>query len=353
MKFILSLKRMAVLTVGIALSISLIGCGDADNNSVSQTEPETEPKTVQTVTVSCAGDCTLASDEGFSGNTFESVLSARDNDYSYFFKNVKSIFEEDDITIVNLECTLSDRGSRADKTFAFRGDPQNVEILTNGSVEAVTLANNHSLDYGSVSLEDTMSTLDEAGIPYAYNTEVVYKEVDGIRIAIIGLYQLDGSSDELIDSVMTRVYDADLKIVQVHWGIEKDSVPSDAQVNLAHRAIDLGADLVIGHHPHVLQGVEKYKGKYICYSLGNFCFGGNPNPSDTDTMIFRQTFSFREGAVAKTDDYEIIPCSITSASGTNNYQPTPLKGDEKERVQKKIQSRTDSISDELSLKFRD
>ena len=78
---------------------------------------------------------------------------------------------------------------------------------------------------------------------------------------------------------MSKIENDDLKIVQVHWGEEKSDTPSDEQVSLAHRAIDMGADLVIGHHPHVLQGIEKYKGKYICYSLGNFCFGGNQIPA--------------------------------------------------------------------------
>lgn len=308
---------------------------------------------VTTIKVSCAGDCTLASDVNFSGGTFEDVLSANDNDYAYFLRNVKSIFEQDDITIVNLEGTLSKNGERADKTFAFRGDPENVNILKEGSVEAVTLANNHSQDYGKVSLEDTKEVLRNAGIEYAINSEIAELSVKGVNIAVIGLYQLDGSADELISSVMSKAADADLKIVQIHWGIEKDPEPSEEQVNLAHIAIDKGADLVIGHHPHVLQGVEKYKGKYICYSLGNFCFGGNPNPSDTDTMIFTQTFSFKEGMVAKNDDYIIIPCSISSEKSSNNYQPTPLEGDEKARVEAKIRERSKNLGDsKLDLKFR-
>lgn len=345
--------KRSILFISLAAVLLLSGCGSrAEETAVQQTIPvmSAEPK-IQTVTVSCAGDCTLASDEGFSGNTFERVLEEQNNDYSYFFANVKPIFEDDDLTIVNLEGTLSERGERADKTFAFRGDPECVNILTEGSVEAVTLANNHSRDYGEVSLEDTKQALDGAGISYAINSEVAYNEINGINVAVIGLYQLDGSSDEIIDQVMARTDDADLRIVQVHWGIERDAVPSEEQVSLAHHAIDLGADLVIGHHPHVLQGIEKYKGRYICYSLGNFCFGGNPNPSDKDSMIFRQTFSFREGMAAKTDDYEIIPCSISSVSTENDYRPTPLEGDEKQRVEEKLRSRTDSIAEGLELKF--
>lgn len=207
---------------------------------------------IKTITISSVGDCTLSSDASFSGGTFEDVLKANKNDYSYFFRNVRSIFDNDDITIANLEGALSENGSRQDKQFAFRGDPETVNILLEGGVEAVTLANNHSADYGSISLEDTKKTLREAGIEYAYNTEIATMNVNGVNVAVIGLYQLNDSADEIIDSIMKRAETADLKVVQIHWGIEKAANPSDSQVNLAHRAIELGADLVIGHHPHVL-----------------------------------------------------------------------------------------------------
>ena len=87
---------------------------------------------------------------------------------------------------------------------------------------------------------------------------------------------------------------AQIIIVNFHWGIEKQYTPDENQKALAHLAIDEGADLVIGHHPHVLEGIEKYNGKYICYSLGNFCFGANRNPKDKDTMIFQQTFTLKQ-----------------------------------------------------------
>lgn len=320
--------------------------GDMDDQKITESS-------VTKVTISSAGDCTLGSDSSFSGGTFEDVVRTNNNDYSYFFKNVRSIFEQDDITIVNLEGTLSENGSRQDKLYAFRGDPGFVNILKEGSVEAVTLANNHSADYGKVSLDDTKEVLKDVGIEYAKNMEIAKLNVKGVNVAVVGLYQLDNSADEIVTAAMSKAADSDLIVVQIHWGEEKADTPSDSQVKLAHKVIDLGADLVIGHHPHVLQGIEKYKDKYICYSLGNFCFGGNTDPSDKDTMIFQQTFSFKEGMVAKNDDYVIIPCSISSSISTNNYQPTPLSGSEKERVEKKIVERSKKISDSnLDLKFR-
>ena len=130
-----------------------------------------------------------------------------------------------------------------------------------------------------------------------------------------------------------------------HWGNEKEEVPDSNQTTLAHLAIDEGADLVCGHHPHVLQGIEEYKGKNIVYSLGNFCFGGNQYPSDMDTMIFQQTFTVDQSGVKADNITNIIPCSVSSDSDYNNYQPTPANGDEATRILNKIQERTAMITD--------
>ena len=137
---------------------------------------------------------------------------------------------------------------------------------------------------------------------------------------------------------------AQVIIASFHWGEEKAEYPNDVQVELAHAAIDAGADLVLGHHPHVLQGIEQYKGKNIVYSLGNFCFGGNKNPSDKDTMIFQQTFTVENGKLAEDDVTNIIPCSLSSESGYNNYQPMVLEGSEKERVLQKIEDFSTAIN---------
>ena len=112
-----------------------------------------------------------------------------------------------------------------------------------------------------------------------------------------------------------------ITIVIFHWGNEKEEVPDSNQMTLGRLAIDEGADLVCGHHPHVLQGIEEYKGKNIVYSLGNFCFGGNSYPSDMDTMIFQQTFTVDKNGVKADNVTNVIPCSISSEYDYNNYQP--------------------------------
>lgn len=300
------------------------------------------------ITVSSMGDCTLGTDENFNPSTsFNAYYAAQGPDY--FFKNVRSILEEDHLSVINLEGTFTDSEQRQEKTFAFKADPEYVSILTGSSIEAANLANNHSRDYGEESYQDTLETLEKAGIAAFGNDQVDILEVNGVKVGLTGIYELaehlDKKEEVQRNIASLREAGAQIIIVNFHWGIEKEYLPNETQQTLAHLAIDEGADLVIGHHPHVLQGIERYKGKYIAYSLGNFSFGGNSNPSDKDTIIFQQTFSVRDGKAETNDDINIIPCSISSASGYNDYCPTPLDGSEKERVLEKLNKYSANFED--------
>ena len=291
------------------------------------------------VTITAVGDCTLGDDVNFNpSNSFSTVYSMYG--YTWFFQNVKSILEADDITFANFEGVLTTSDAREIKEYAFKGDPQYTSILKDGSIETVTLANNHSSDYGAQSLEDTKQYLTEAGIDYCIGDEIIYRDVKGVRAALIGIYVLDSGIEKKsqVERTVTAAKQngADLIVVGFHWGSEKSNYPDEVQQSLAHTAIDCGADLVVGHHPHVLQGIEQYQGKYIVYSLGNFCCGGNSAPTDTDTMIFQQTFSVNKDGEVTDSRINIIPCSITSQSGWNSYQPTPQEGAEAERIMGRI-----------------
>ncbi len=292
------------------------------------------------ITISAAGDVTLSSDikQPVSVNFFSVYYKQKDD--AYFFKNVKSIFEQDDMTIVNFEGTLSNKGSRVDKQWAFRGKPSYINILTEGSVEAVAFANNHVRDYGDVSYTDTIKSFDKAGIIYSSDAKIGIYEVKGIKIGMISIQETNRSDyktvlRKAIKAVKKKEHD--LLIVSFHWGIERTSRITGNQKELSRIAIkEGGADLVLGHHPHVLQPIEKYKDAYIVYSLGNFCFGGNTNPPDKDTMIYQQSFTFHNDELVPTDEVSIIPCSVSSITARNNYQPTPSTGSEKKRILKKI-----------------
>lgn len=302
----------------------------------------------QTLTISFAGDCTLGTDSSFDQSTSFNARYDSVDDLSWFFANVVDLFNADDLTVVNMEGTLTDSTERADKTFAFKGPDDYAQVLIKGGVETCSLANNHSRDYGEQSYTDTISALEAAGLGTFGYDRIDYREVNGVKVALIGTYELAegiGIKDELEQNIKTaKEQGAALTIVYFHWGNEKETVPDETQVQLGHAAVDAGADLVIGSHPHVIQGYEKYQGRYIVYSLGNFCFGGNANPSDTDCMIFQQTFTVTGSDVATDDAIEVIPCSITSSSSGNNYQPTPAEGSEKTRIEGKIEESNESIA---------
>ena len=300
------------------------------------------------LTLSVVGDCTLGTDETFD---YDTSLNAYYENYgsAYFLQNVKSIFSQDDLTIANFEGTLTESDAREDKTFAFKGPASFTSILTVGSVEAVNTANNHSHDYGDQSYEDTMTALDAAGIVHFGYDETAVMDVKGIKVGMVGIYELKDHLEreqQLKDNIAKVKADgAQLIVVIFHWGNETETVPDSNQTTLGRLAIDEGADLVCGHHPHVLQGIETYKGKNIIYSLGNFCFGGNSSPSDMDTMIYQQTFTITSEGVQADNVTNVIPCSISSAAyeGYNNYQPTPAEGDEAARILAKINERSADI----------
>ena len=349
-----------VLVVLLIFTLLLVGCKNLltggkkqkEETAISEEMEKTTKRKNKTVsfTISAVGDCTFGTDENFA---YEGSMPAKYDevgDFNYFFENVKSVFEEDDLTIVNFEGTLTDSTIREDKQFAFKADKSYAEILTDGFVEAANLANNHSKDYGEQSYNDTMDALDEAGITNFGYDRVAIKKVKGIKVGLVGTYVLaDGLGVK--DSMEKNIQDlkdegAQVIIASFHWGEEKAEYPNDVQVELAHAAIDAGADLVLGHHPHVLQGIETYKGKNIVYSLGNFCFGGNSSPSDMDTMIFQQTFTLKGGKLQEDNVTNIIPCSISSVEDYNNYQPTPAAGEKETEILNKITQRSQGLSNE-------
>ena len=298
------------------------------------------------ILLSFTGDCILGTDENFY---YDTSFNAYYENYgsAYFFQNVKDVFEKDDLTIINIEGTLTDLTTRKDKQFAFKGNPEYVKVLTNGSVEAANMANNHTYDYGEDSFKDTVNILEKNKIRTFGDDETVIIPVKGVNVGIFGIYELDDHEERVpqvkSDIAKLKKDGADIIVAVFHWGNELERVPDDNQVKLAHLAIDEGADVVVGHHPHVLQGIDTYKGKTIAYSLGNFCFGGNYHPTEMDTMIFQQKFMIDTSKKITDSEINVIPCSVSSESDCNNYQPTILEGDEAKRVRELIQERSDQI----------
>lgn len=342
-------SRQAAAKKAVSMNASKDNSQKASSDSQNTDSSNATVSSPVSLTLSVVGDCTLGTDETFD---YDTSLNAYYENYGadYFLQNVKDIFSTDDLTIANFEGTLTDSDEREDKTFAFKAPASYASILTGGSVEAVNTANNHSHDYGEQSFNDTLAALDDAGIVHFGYDETAVMDVKGIKVGLVGIYELYDHLEreqQLKDNIAKVKADgAQLIVVIFHWGNETETVPDSNQTTLGRIAIDEGADLVCGHHPHVLQGIETYKGRNIVYSLGNFCFGGNSSPSDMDTMIYQQTFTIDADGVKKDNVTNIIPCSISSAAydGYNNYQPTLAEGDEATRILGKINERSSWIS---------
>ena len=311
----------------------------------STPEPTPEPSLAEqlslgnrenTLLISACGDCTLGG--VYKSTTADKFKSLADkNGYGYFMENVKEVFETDDLTVANLEVVLVSSGTpREGREYIMHGFPEYVNILKEGSIEAVTVANNHAKDFNREGLNRTKKNVEEAGVKVCgYESTAIY-EVKGKKIGLLGYTVWDYGFDAMVKEIEALKKETDLVIVSIHGGDEKRYTPTKEQMEYCRGAVDAGADLVLGHHPHVVNGIETYKGVTIVYSLANFCFGGNKNPEDKDTFIFQQEFLMEEDGSLSAGRINVIPCSISSSSDTNDFKPTLLTGKEAERVMDKI-----------------
>lgn len=345
--------HIRLLATLIALSLCLGGCAQAvpeppvTNNDV-QPEPlipllpqqellEESPDpvlsegTVEEFVLSFAGDCTFGNNYGASKNS--GFLGTVKNNYAYPFSNVKSYFENDDFTFVNLECALTDYDPTEEEMeelsthrFRFRGPKEYAKILTEGSVEFASCANNHSKDYALQGLYDTWDALEAEGLHYAsFGKTALATSESGLTVGLIACFFWLSEAQIRTQSEKLREQGAELIVVSIHWGDEGVYSPNSTQKSLGRQAIDGGADIVFGHHSHTLQWVEPYNGGIIYYSLGNFSFGGNGNPSDKDSAIIQQhVLRYEDGTIAL-GDLDIIPCRVSSITNWNDYRPTPME----------------------------
>ena len=286
------------------------------------------------VTITAVGDVTIGRNVQHSGTSiFEKELAKQDGDINFIFRNVKNIFEEDDLTIANFEGVLAENYSipskKRENSYLFLAPPSYAEALTNNGVEAVTMENNHVGDFGDDGIASTIQVMEEAGIVWSNKGNMGVYETQGLRIAMLAYQTLNQpiSSEELkyvVDAdIKTAKQTCDLVIVSFHWGNELDYAPRDNQIMLGRAAIDSGADLVLGHHSHRINPIEEYNGKYIVYSLANCSFAGNNKPSDMFTFIFQTRFKMKDGEILS-NSFRIIPCRISSRKDYNDFAITPL-----------------------------
>jgi poly-gamma-glutamate capsule biosynthesis protein CapA/YwtB (metallophosphatase superfamily) len=318
---------------------------------------EALPPAMPVALVAAAGDTTLG--YNLEAHFDEQAASGLSHDllYSMYFAEMRAILQWADLALVNLECPFTERGEPLPKNFNFRARRELVEVLKEGAVGAVTLANNHLMDYGAQGCADTIETLDTAHILHfgagadleAARRPLIAERV-GVKLGFLGYYYQDARDmreprelyatknqpgvagcytdlacmrDMLEQDVAKLAPQVDAVIPFFHWGHEGSTEVRDYQIELAHRAVDLGCRAVLGAHPHRFQGVEVYRDAPIFYSLGNFVFGGNKDPEDKLSAIVRLRVP-KTGAV----DADLVPIQITRWP-ESPFQPFPLEGDEK------------------------
>lgn len=287
-------------------------------------------KKENTVVFSFAGDCTFGyyNEQNRAGGFPK--LYEKSGSVTYPFDSVRGVFSTDNITIVNFEGTLTDSTNHADKEFYFRGKTEYAKILSGSSVESANLANNHTLDYYEQGFEDTVKALENEKIGVFWASEPYVRSIrtEGgtVSVVMVSVSSIDIKNQSKFAELKKQIerYESPNTIVvaNIHWGTELATKPSDWQTQTARELVDAGADLIIGHHPHVLQGIEKYKGVYIAYSLGNFSFGGNSKANYPETVILRAVFEVDAGEVGQCS-ISAVPCYTTSSgSKVNDYKPS-------------------------------
>ena len=299
----------------------------------------------RTVTITCTGDFTIGGDNYHKkGKKFYTELKKNNDDINFTMANVREIFRKDDLTIVNFEGTFTDTKYVPEKKkgndFLFNISPTYANVLSDNFIEAVTLENNHIMDHGDEGLEDTKAALQEQNVIYSTSEALgEYWIDDTYRIAILAYMCIDrydkpvGGYDNLYDKVAADIkqakeeYGYPIVIVAFHWGNELDYKPTERQIKMGRLAVDSGADLVIGHHSHRINPIEEYKGVYICYSLGNFCFSGNDRPKDMNSYLFQTRFRISKNGAVTNTGFRIIPIRITSLKDRNDYVPTQITDD--------------------------
>lgn len=305
-------------------------------------ETETWPKTF---TVTVAGDTTLGSTDELRkrDDCFENV--AAEKGYGWFFSGLQTLFGSDDLTLINFEGTLTEETQKKEKTFNFKGPAEYTEILTLGSVEAVNIANNHTIDYGEQGRADTIANLEAAGLIVSGNGQLGIFEKDGVKVGMTGYcfpYK-DSKKDITSDVKALREAGCQIVIASFHWGSEYREDFTAEQRSIGRAAIRAGADIVVGHHPHIVQGVEAYDGTYILYSLGNLVFGGNVDPDDRDALAARLTFTVYEDH-ADVPELTLVPLRLTELADGTDYRPVLAEGEEAERIVSRILKRSSNMS---------
>ncbi len=331
------MKKFLIISAMLVLS----GCGEqsqtfAELEIPKQTETETaRPSTeaynpIEKIKFSFIGDCTLATQ---MGQNYEGSFNwyAENYEKDYFFEKTYPYVCTDDFTIANCEnvftdSALKERNKGYTPAFWFRSESENAQIFSEGSIEAVSLANNHTYDYNEQGMTDTVNAIESVeGLEWGGEEKDLIFEKNGVKISVIcDTLWGDWDTEKIIKRIENMSLSTDIQIVFFHGGEEAVHKEEYWKIQACHQMADAGADLIIGGHPHVLQPLETYNGTHIVYSIGNFCFGGNRSPENR-TIIYQETFTFnKDTKQIESRQENIIPFYVFTGN-MNNFQPSPIK----------------------------
>ena len=321
-----------ILSVCIACTLTL-QTDEAALYRETKTETPAAVSDRNTLRITFVGDCMFASDHG-TANEGSFNRMAQEQPPEYFLQDFSQLFHEDDFTVVNCECVLSDRedlqekASSGPRSFWFKGPASNAEIFRAADVQFASVVNNHSHDFGQQGSDDTEAALEAVGVLPGRRDVVTYATVKGQKLGVYcdELVSEDGVNDVLEKVREMQQADCDLIILYFHSGIEYATAPEVWIVRAFHTLIDAGVDIIVSSHPHVLQPMEVYNGKPILYSLGNFCFGGNLHPPK-DTVVYQAVYQLKKGKIGEREDV-LIP-SATHEGDVNDYRPRIVTDEEK------------------------
>lgn len=293
--------------------------------------------------ITLGGDAVLGTREKWMKNEDAFPTYVETYGMAYPFSGLQEIFAADDMTFINLECVLkaTKSGENTDKLYRFRGLPAYTAILLASSIEQVNIANNHHIDYGSAGRTETRNALEEAGIPYSGYTYTYIWEIDGHKIGFAGCRETVYKQKRSIIAEEThalREAGCEVVIYSCHWGTEYDPNHNDLQVEIARAAAEAGVDIVVGGHPHVVQGFDHIGSTAIIWSLGNLMFGGTIDMTTFDATLVQAALRFGEnGYEGVSITYIPILTSSSASTGVNDYCPMVAEGEDKARILQLIQ----------------
>ena len=302
------------------------------------------------VVVSFVGDCSIGDSAQYMeyDSSYHSCLEK--NGYTWPFSLVQEYLQNDDLTVANLEVVFTNENKHADKTYYLKGKPENVQVLTLGSIEVVNTINNHSMDFHDRGYRESLQILEDAGIKHFGSYRVfndngydylAIADAKGIRFGFVGFSYPQDNDQKRIASRIEKLKteeNCDVVIVSLHWGRETHMTPESWQYKYAKTVIDAGADVIWGHHPHVIQPIHFYKGKPIMYSTGNFTFG-TMSSVDPSTGIFQLTFERNADGTVEVTKLQVIPCKTQASPDFRPYELTAES--ERKDVFKKLRFKKD------------